>query len=97
MGGNHRFIRFGSHRARDYGFRVLGLDNQRTQSFYSLRRNTASGGVYLLTPEQIAAIRGQHLVNFTVLRGPFDDLLHCWSNELLECPCDKCAAIVDNA
>ena len=68
------YIRFSSHRAREYGLRAL---DRRPLSYYSWKRKTGPGGVYELTEEEIAKLRGERLVRFTRLRGPYDDLLRC--------------------
>jgi hypothetical protein len=70
------FIKFTSHRSRDTAKDILG---DLGQGYYSLKRETGKG-VYDLSPKQIARIDGQHLVHFTALRGPYDDLLLCWSD-----------------
>jgi hypothetical protein len=76
------YIRFGSHRAREYGLRALG---RRPQAYFSLTRETGPGGVYAVSEEEYTAIRAaiagarwQHSV--TRLRGPYDDLMECWSD-----------------
>jgi hypothetical protein len=45
-----------------------------------MTRHTHPGGVYAVTEEEIATMRAaSHLVRFTRLRGPHDDLRECWS------------------
>ncbi len=74
-----KYVRFTSHRARQYAFRALGYDREHSpEGFYSFRRPMAPGGCYRLTDEEVERIRGMHLVHFTILRGPYDDLLRCW-------------------
>ena len=71
------FIRFGSHRAREYGLRAI---DREPQAYFAVRRNTGPGGVYLVSEAEISAMRAySRLVRFTRLRGPFTDLLECWS------------------
>jgi hypothetical protein len=70
------FIRFSSHRAREYGLQAL---SRTPQAYWSMQRKTHPGGVYDVTEqeaEQIQAYSGH--ARFTVLRGPYDDLHHCW-------------------
>ena len=69
------FVRFGSHRARDYGLRAIG---RHPQAFWSLRRNTHPGGVYEITEAEVSVIQQEPHARFTRLRGPFDDLRRCW-------------------
>ena len=72
------YIRFSSHRARDYGLRAL--DRQTQQAYFSCRRDTGPGGVYLMTEAEIATMRAySRHARFTRLRGPYTDLLLCWS------------------
>jgi hypothetical protein len=70
------FIRFGSHRARDYGLRAL---SRRPKSFFSLRRNTSPGGVYQVTLAEVALMRAysQH-ARFTSFKDR-GDLSPCWT------------------
>lgn len=69
------YIRFGSHRARQYGLQAL---DRRPQGFWSLRRRTGPGGVYLLTDAEVERMRAySDHARFTVVRGPYDDLLEC--------------------
>jgi hypothetical protein len=70
------FVRFGSHRARSYGLRAL---SRKPQAYFSLRRKTGPGGVYLVTRAEATQMQAasQH-ARFTELRGPFDDLQPCW-------------------
>lgn len=71
------YVRFGSHRARDYGFRALG---RKPQGFFSNNRETGPGGTYLVTPDELEVMRNfSRLVRFTILRGPHNDLMKCWS------------------
>jgi len=70
------YIRFASHRAREYGLRALP---RRPQAYYSFRRQTGPGGVYLVTEPEIDQMRASSgHARFTRLRGPVDDLLECW-------------------
>jgi len=72
------FIKFSSHRSRETALRILGYTAAvPPQCYYSWARDTGKG-TYDLTPEQVAAITGEHLVHFTKLQGPFDDLQRCW-------------------
>lgn len=72
------YVKFTSHRSRDYAMRLLGyVRGSYPQGYYSWDRETGKG-TYKLTPEQLEFITGKHLVWFTVLRGPYDDLRKCW-------------------
>lgn len=78
---NRVYVRFASHRAREYGLRAL---TRTPQAFYSLRRETGRG-VYALTAEELATIRAsvaraRWATSITVLRGPYDDLHPCWES-----------------
>lgn len=73
-----KYVMFPSHRARDRALQILG---EKPQSYYSMRRETGKG-TYLLTQEQIDKIKGQHLVHFTLLRGPHDDLMKTWDSDM---------------
>lgn len=76
------YVKFTSHRSRDYAARKLGGLGQ---SYYSFQRDTGYG-TYQLTDEQIASIRGAHLIHFTRLRGPYTDLLRCWDGAKTTAP-----------
>lgn len=70
------YIKFGSHRARDYGMRAIG---RKAQGYWSLRRNTGPGGCYTVTRAEVEKMRAysKH-ARFTILRGPYMDLSPCW-------------------
>jgi hypothetical protein len=71
------YIRFSSHRAREYGLRAL---DRKPQAYWSLKRRTGPGGVYLVTEDEARAMRAYSgHARFTRLRGPFEDLWECWS------------------
>jgi hypothetical protein len=75
------YVKFTSHRSRDYGFRAIasaGLD--KPQGFYSWSRNFHPGGCYQLSDEQFKALTAStsRLVRYTKVRGPYTDLLECW-------------------
>lgn len=71
------YIRFSSHRARQYGLRAL---DRKPQAYWSMRRRTHPGGVYAVTEAEIATMRvSWRHARFTRLRGPFADLRQCWS------------------
>ena len=70
------YIRFTSHRARQYGLRAL---TRTPESYFSYRRQTGPGGVYLVTEDEIRDMRAySDHARFTRLQGPHDDLLRCW-------------------
>lgn len=70
------FIRFGSHRAREYGLRAI---ERKPIAYFSLRRATGPGGCYRVTVPEAQAIRAySRHARYTVLRGPFGDLSPCW-------------------
>ncbi len=69
------YVKFGSHRAREYALRSL---KRRPQAYWSLRRNTGPGGVYAVTSVEIARFRREAHAKFTILRAPYDDLMPCW-------------------
>lgn len=70
------YVKFGSHRAREYGFRAIG---RKPQGYWSLRRRTGPGGCYAITHDEVVQMRAysKH-ARFTILRGPFQDLNKCW-------------------
>lgn len=70
------YIRFGSHRARQYG---LGALDRKPQGYWSMTRHTHPGGVYAVTAAEYARIRETSHAPCTRLRGPYDDLMECWS------------------
>lgn len=71
------YIRFSSHRARDYGLRAL---DRKPQFYYSWSRRTHPGGVCTVTEDEARAMRAySDHARFTRLRGPYTDLLLCWS------------------
>lgn len=71
------YIRFGSHRARDYGLRAI---SRSPQSYYSNRRKTGPGGVYKVTRAEAEVIRSSSRhARFSFLRAPHDDLKETWS------------------
>lgn len=72
------YIRFASHRARDYALRTL---DRKPQAYWSLRRSSGKG-IYAVTEAELETIRtkgGQHAQHFTQLRAPYDDLGECWN------------------
>lgn len=70
------YIRFSSHRARDYGLRAI---DRKPQAYWSLTRNTHPGGVYAVTEAEAEQMRAySDHARFTRLRGPYDDLRECW-------------------
>lgn len=74
------YIKFPSHRARQYALRELEARGvAECQAYYSWRRSEGNG-IYLVTDEQLAVLDHAHSqhVRFTRLRGPFDDLRMCW-------------------
>lgn len=72
------FIRFTSHRARQNAFDEL---SRTPQGYWSLTRKTHPGGVYAITREEVLQLRAAHAygIRFTLVRGPWDDLMTCWS------------------
>lgn len=75
------YVRFGSHRAREYGLRALAQlpDARKPESFFSLKRETGPGGVYAVTETEITAMRSySRHARFTRLKGPHGDLMPCW-------------------
>lgn len=71
-----KFVKFTSHRARDYALREL---ERKPTSFFSTQRETGTGGVYEVTEAEIVAMRnGSRHARFTILRPPYDDLMECW-------------------
>lgn len=71
------YIRFSSHRARQYGLRALPYV---PQAFFSLLRETGPGGVYAVSEADITTMReASRHARFTRLRGPYNDLHRCWS------------------
>lgn len=66
------FVMFQSHRQRQNGLEAIG---RKPQGYWSLKRKTHKG-VYDVTPEEAEIMRAY--ADFTVLRGPYDDLLQCW-------------------
>lgn len=77
--GGMVYIRFGSHRAREYGLQAI---ERKPQAYWSLRRQSYPGGIYLVTAEEIAQMRAaSRHVRLTVLRPPYDDLMMCWKGD----------------
>ena len=75
------YIRFGSHRARQYGLRAL---DRKPRAYWSMQRKTGPGGVYAVTEDEARAMRAYSChARFTRLRGPFTDLCECWSGDYL--------------
>lgn len=69
------FVKFTSHRARDYGLRAL---DRKPTAYFSLNRDTGKG-VYEVTEEEIAKMRDSSShAHFTRLRAPHTDLMQCW-------------------
>lgn len=69
------YIRFSSHRARQYGLRAL---DRKPQAYWSLARRTHPGGVYAVTEDEARAMREySNHARFTRLRGPYTDLHPC--------------------
>jgi hypothetical protein len=68
------FVIFTSHRSREKGLRAIG--EPKPQAYWSMRRNLEKG-VYLLNGEQIGKLNG--LKGWRRLRGPYEDLMKCWS------------------
>lgn len=69
------FIKFTSHRSRDYALQCL---DRKPPAYFSYKRETGRG-VYELTHQEIATIRTHSRAGgFTLLRGPYDDLMQCW-------------------
>ena len=72
------YIRFASHRAREYGLRAL---DRQPQAYWSLARETGPGGVYAVTEAECQAMRAySDHARFTRLRGPYEDLRECWKD-----------------
>lgn len=72
------FVKFGSHRARQYGLRAL---DRKPQAYYSFARKTGPGGVYKVTIAEAERMRASSVhAKFTVLRGPYEDLQECFSS-----------------
>jgi hypothetical protein len=70
------YVKFTSHRARKRG--LWCLDPGNTQSYWSTKRNTGKG-VYRVNESELERLKTSELsVGFTVLRGPYDDLMECW-------------------
>jgi hypothetical protein len=68
------YIVFTSHRARDNGLgRIEGV---KPRAYFSFHRNCGQG-IYKVTDEQLAALTG--MKGWRKLRGPFHDLMRCWS------------------
>jgi hypothetical protein len=75
------FVKFPSHRARQYALRELrmaGLLTEPLQGYYSYDRSLHHG-CYEMSDAQVNAIETSscRLVHFTKLRGPFTDLIKC--------------------
>lgn len=67
------FIRFDSHRQRERALRALP---QKPQAYWSLRRS-CNYGVYSVADTDLPVIAAA--AKFRRLRGPYDDLMMCWS------------------
>lgn len=68
-------LRCNSHRARTRA----GLSrNPQAIALYSFRRAT-TGGYYAVPPSLAADILKRKIPGVGILRGPYDDLLNCWS------------------
>ena len=68
------WVKCSSHRARDKMLRALTDENK--CSYYSLHRDTGKG-TYHLTYDEYALVKD--ITGISKLRGPFDDLMKCWS------------------
>ncbi len=68
------FVKFTSHRSRDYGLREIG----KRQSYFSTKRKTGYG-VYPATYLEIQTLRKCNRARFTILRAPYEDLMECWT------------------
>lgn len=72
------FVKFLSHRARDYGLSAIGEPKPQSYylSFSSPRANLKHRGIYKLTKKQLEALRsdGRSHAKFTVMKKA-DDLL----------------------
>lgn len=78
------YIRFASHRAREYGLRCV---HRKAQSFYSWDRSFHPGGVFAVTEDECERMRAYSThARFTRLRGPYDDLRECWPADLRSLP-----------
>jgi hypothetical protein len=75
-----KYVRFGSHRARQSAFAKFdeaGL--AKPEAFYSWNRD-AGKGIYQLSEDHLSVLQDYPYGRrwYTTLRGPFDDLRHCW-------------------
>ena len=66
------FIKFSSHRSREYGLQELGA----RQAFYSLYRETGRG-CYQVEESELLKLKENKRIHFSKLRAPFDDLHEC--------------------
>jgi len=69
------FVKFGSHRHRHDALNALV---RKPQAYWSMKRR-ATGGYYLLSEMEIARVERVTRRKLTRLRGPFTDLMECWS------------------
>lgn len=71
------FVRFHSHRARDYGLRVL---DRYPKAFYSLSHRPEKAGIYLVTPAEADKMRkSSSHARFDILKLPEAfNLAPCW-------------------
>lgn len=71
----NKFIKFNSHRAREYGLALIG----KRPSFFSFDRDTGRGA-FQVSEKEIAQLKDSPRAHyFSVMREPYNDLAKCWT------------------
>ena len=69
------FVKFGSHRTRDYGLRLI--ERLGAQGYYSWSRNTGHG-VYEVTEDELKLLKEMIKRGTPTRFKDGDDLMKCW-------------------